>query len=109
MYLATAKAAGETTYAYGDVRSNPSQCHGLAGCAELFLALYRLTGEPVWLGRAHDFAVQALGYRMSTPYGDVWRADDPGCYSPDFFCGAAGVGHFFLRLGAPDRLELPFA
>ena len=108
-YLATAKAAGETTYAYGDVRSNASQCHGLAGSAELFLALYRLTGEQVWLGRAHDFAVQALGYRMSTPAGDVWRADDPGCYSPDFFCGAAGVGHFFLRLQAPDQLELPFA
>ncbi len=107
-YLATAKAAGETTYAYGDVRSNASQCHGLAGSAELFLALYRLTGEQVWLGRAHDFAVQALGYRMSTPSGDVWRADDPGCYSPDFFCGAAGVGHFFLRLQAPGQLELPF-
>ena len=109
MHLATAKAAGETTYAYGDVRSNPSQCHGLAGGAELFLALYRLTGEQVWLERAHDFAVQALGYRVNTPAGDVWRADDPGCYSPDYFCGAAGGGHFFLRLQAPDQLELPFA
>ncbi len=108
-HLATARAAGETTYAYGDVRSNPSQCHGLAGSAELFLTLYRLTGEQVYLERAHDFAVQVLSYRTVTLDGDVWRADDPDCYSPDFFCGAAGVGHFFLRLQAPDQLELPFA
>lgn len=106
-YLAAAKAAGETTHAYGDVRGNPSQCHGLAGSAELFLELYRTTRAPLWLDRAHEFALRALRYRTATPEGDVWQADEPGYHSPDFFCGAAGAGHFFLRLQA--RVRLPFA
>ena len=55
-YLATAEAAGETTYRYGDVRANPSLCHGLCGNAALFLALYRATRRSLWLERAHAFA-----------------------------------------------------
>ena len=106
-YLRTAEAAGETTYAYGDVRQNPSQCHGLAGNAELFLELFRLTGAPVWLERTHDFARQALAYRTPGPDGDTWQADEPGFSSPDFLCGAAGTGHFFLRLGAPTMVDMP--
>jgi lantibiotic modifying enzyme len=106
-YLETALAAGETTFAYGDARANPSQCHGLAGNAELFVELHRLTGDPVWLARAHDFARRALAYRRPTPAGDVWQGDDPLSVSPDFLCGAAGVGHFFLRLLDPLRVAMP--
>jgi lantibiotic modifying enzyme len=106
-YLETAKAAGETTFAYGDVRHNPSQCHGLAGNAELFVELYRLTHEAVWLERAHDFARRCLAYRTAAPEGDNWQADEPGFSSPDFMCGASGTGHFFLRLLAPDDVRLP--
>ena len=105
--LQTAEAAGETTYAYGDVRRNPSQCHGLAGNAELFLDLYRLTRAPRWLDRAHDFARRALAYRVPGPDGDAWQADAPGATSPDYLCGAAGVGHFFLRLAAPEAVRMP--
>ncbi|MDQ3699814.1 MAG: AGE family epimerase/isomerase, partial [Chloroflexota bacterium] len=108
-YAAAACAAGRTTYAAGDLRRNPSQCHGLAGAAELFLALYRLTGDSVWLDRAHDFAQRIMGYRTQTPDGDAWQADEPGLTSPDFFCGAAGVGHLFLRLSTPEQPGLPFA
>ena len=39
-------------FAYGDVRRNPSQCHGLAGNGELFVELYRLTGDARWRHRA---------------------------------------------------------
>ena len=106
-YLETARAAAEATYAYGDVRRNPSQCHGLAGNAELFVELYRLTREPVWLDRAHDFATRALAYRARTPEGDVWQADDPGYTSPEYLYGAAGTGHFFLRLCKPDEIRMP--
>ena len=106
-YLETAEAAGETTFAYGDVRSNPSQCHGLAGNAELLIELYRITRDALWLERAHDFATRVFAYRKTTPEGDVWPADEPGYDSPDFMCGAAGTGHFFLRLLAPDRLRMP--
>lgn len=106
-FLATARAAGETTFQYGDVRRSPVQCHGLAGNAELFLELYRATHEALWLERAHHFAKLCLGYRRSTPEGEWWQADDPGVSSPDFMMGAAGTGHFFLRLWRPDQLTRP--
>jgi lantibiotic modifying enzyme len=105
--LATAVAAGETTYRYGDVRRNAVQCHGLAGNAELFLELYRTTRERRWRERAHDFARLAVAYRRETPQGEVWQADDPGYDSPDFLYGASGTGHFFLRLWRPDGVTRP--
>jgi hypothetical protein len=106
-HLDTALAAGETTFAYGDVRQNPSQCHGLAGNGELFVELYRLTGDGRWLRRAGDFAARALAYRRETAAGDVWQGDDPLYVSPDFLCGAAGVGHYFLRLLDPRGIGMP--
>ena len=106
-YLETAQAAGETTYAYGDVRGNPSQCHGLSGNAELFVELFRLTRDPLWLKRAREFVTAALAYRNETADGDVWQGDDPLSVSQDFLCGAAGVGHFFLRVLEPDSVRMP--
>jgi hypothetical protein len=61
----------------------------------------------VGLERAHNFARRTLTYRRPESGGDVWNADDPGSTSADFLCGAAGVGHFFLRLTAPDRFQMP--
>ncbi|MGH2351559.1 MAG: lanthionine synthetase LanC family protein [Chloroflexota bacterium] len=105
-FLEMGVAAGHTTFAYGDVRHNGGQCHGLAGSAELFIELFRRTRDPLWLDRAHDFAIRALAYRVDTPHGDAWQTDEPGCTSPDFAYGAAGAGHFFLRLLAPDQVRL---
>ena len=102
--LQTARAAGEATYTYGDGRKNPTYCHGLAGNTELLIELYRITGEPIWLNRAHEFADRMLGYRRTGPEGDVWPGDDPAApdsEAADFLCGAAGVGHVFLRLLDP--------
>jgi hypothetical protein len=107
-YLTAAEAAGETTSRYGDVRANPSLCHGLGGNAALFLALHRATRRSRWLERAHAFAARALTYRAATPAGDVWQADAPDATSPDLTCGAAGVGHFLLHLLEPERVRLPF-
>lgn len=106
-YLKTAKAAGETTFAYGDFRNSPIQCHGLSGNAELFIELYRLTQDNLWLERARDFATRIFSYRITSPEGYIWQIDGPGLYSPDFLCGAAGIGHFYLRLGASDQLRMP--
>ena len=89
------------------MRTNPSQCHGLAGNAELFIELYRLSGDHQWLERAADFATLAFNYRQEDEHGVRWGADEEGYYSPDFMCGAAGTGHFFLRLWAPDKLRMP--
>ena len=75
--------------------------------AELFLELYKITKNSLWLNRAYDFAQRALAYRTTTKNGDLWPADEPGLYSPDFLCGAAGTGYFFLQLLAPDQVRLP--
>ncbi len=106
-YKQTALAAGETTFQYGDIRENPSQCHGLAGNAELFIELFRLSGDSLWLERSADFAQQAFNYCKEEEDGPLWGADEAGLFSPDFMCGAAGTGHFFLRLSAPDTLRMP--
>lgn len=114
-YLALATAAGETTFLAGDTRKNATQCHGLAGNAELFVELYRLIsrtqggegGGRAWLNKAHDFAARCLTYRTESPSSDTWQADDPGYDSPDFMCGASGTGHFFLRLLTPDDIRMP--
>lgn len=106
-HLEAARVAAQATYNYGDVRSNPCQCHGLAGNAELFIELYRLTGEAAWFDRAVEFGKLALKYRFESEEGEVWQADVPGFASPDFLCGAAGTGHFFLRLLEPKELEMP--
>jgi len=106
-YLGTAVAAGECTYAYGDARRNPCQCHGLAGGAELFLELHRLTQDTLWLDRAAEFARLMLGFRTEASQGDQWQSDDAGCASPDFLYGVSGTGHTFLRLWRPDLLTRP--
>ena len=106
-YLDMAKAAGETTYAYGDDRQNPSQCHGLAGKAELFVDLGRVTGETLWDERLAEFVDLIASYRHDTADGERWQADEPGLYSPELVCGSSGVGHFLLRLIDP-QLCMPF-
>ena len=105
-YVATAEDASEATYRYGDGRANPTYCHGLVGSAELLVELFRVTGEPRWLERAHDFAQRMLAYRMVGPEGDRWPCDAPPWTAPDFLCGAAGTGHVFLRLLDPGRIPM---
>lgn len=106
-YLDLARAAGEATYAYGDVRRNPCLCHGLAGNASLFLDLHAATRDALWLERANEFAQLIMGYREQLPEGDVWQSDDPDCHSPDYLYGISGTGHFLLHLWRPDLISHP--
>ncbi len=106
-YYEIALKCGETTYAYGDLRRNVTQCIGLSGSGELFIELYRAGNEELWLNRAHEFAKMAYGYKEELPEGDAWPTDEPGLYSADFMYGAAGVGHYFLRLWKPREIQMP--
>ncbi len=106
-YLETAIKAAEATYGYGDYRQNYTQCTGLAGSGELFIETHRATGDPRWRERAIEFAHRSLAYRESTPAGDAWPTDAKGLYSADFDYGAAGVGHFFLRLCSAEPIPMP--
>lgn len=106
-FLALAEQAAVTTAAYGDCRGNPCQCHGLSGNGELFVELFRTTGASRWQAEAQRFAELAMAYRSVDAGGERWQADEPGHWSPDFMCGAAGAGHFFLRIAQEGRLLLP--
>ena len=102
-----AERCAQATLAAGDIRSNPSQCHGLAGNAELFIELARVTGDISWLAHARDFGDAAIAYREEQDGGVRWMGDEPGNYSPDFMLGSAGLGHFFLRLSRPEKVQMP--
>ena len=107
-YRDIARQAGDATYAYGDFRHNITQCIGLSGSGELFIELYRDGGDDTWLTRANEFADLAMGYCAKLPEGDAWPTDEPGLYSADFMYGAAGLGHYFLRLQQPEDVSMPF-
>ena len=99
--------AGEATYGYGDFRNNPTQCVGLAGGGDFLLDLWQVTGERRWLERAGEFGEKVLAYRAVLPEGDAWPTDAPGLYTADFMYGAAGIGHFLLRLETEGKLAMP--
>ena len=99
--------AGEATYGYGDFRKNPTQCVGLAGGGDLLLELWRVTGEGRWLERAREFGEKVLAYRAVLPEGEAWPTDEPGLYTADFMYGAAGTGHFLLRLETEGKVAMP--
>jgi len=99
--------AAEATHAAGDIRANPSQCHGLAGNAELFLEIHHTLDDTRWVERSVAFADAATAYRQDGVNGVCWQGDESGNDSPDFMMGSAGLAHFFLRLARGTDFEMP--
>lgn len=54
-------AAGRLVWKAGPFRDQPGLCHGTAGNAYALLALWRRTGDEVWLERARALAIHAAG------------------------------------------------
>ena len=52
-------AGAELTWRAGPLRKGPGLCHGTAGNAYAFLALFARSGEELWLERARAFAMDA--------------------------------------------------
>ena len=52
-------AAGRLVWEAGPIRDAPGLCHGTAGNAYALLALWRRTGDGLWLERARAFAQHA--------------------------------------------------
>jgi hypothetical protein len=52
-------AGGELTWQAGPLRKGPGLCHGTAGNAYAFLALFARSGDELWLERARTFAMDA--------------------------------------------------
>lgn len=73
--------AGAATWAAGPLAKGANLCHGTAGNGYAFLALYRRTGDRIWLERARAFAMHALAQveRDARAYGQLryslWTGD----------------------------------
>ena len=81
---------------------NHSLCHGLLGNVEILLDLARHLGEEE---RYAPSAVAAVRRAVSevTRRGGAWLSGYlSGAYTPGLMVGEVGVGHFFLRLVAPE-------
>ncbi len=88
-----------------NARAGGSQCHGVAGNAELFLEAYRSGGEAAWLREA-----RASGSALLVADGEALRVKagyGRATYDASYMLGLAGIGHFFLRLADPARTPLP--
>lgn len=67
----------ETTWRYGPLDKGPGLCHGTAGNGYALLKTYAVTGDEIWLERAHAFGDAALAQlqdRYSLMTGDIGAA-----------------------------------
>jgi hypothetical protein len=70
-------AAAECTWRHGPHEKGPGLCHGTAGNGYALLKTYAVTGDELWLERAHTFAEHALTQtqgRYSLFTGDIGAA-----------------------------------
>jgi Lanthionine synthetase C-like protein len=73
--------AGRFIWATGPLTKGSNLCHGTGGNGYALLKLYRRTNDPVWLGRARQFAMTAIvqyrGARMVAGRGryTLWTGD----------------------------------
>lgn len=98
-YHQAALDCGEVIWRRGLLKKGYGICHGVAGNAYAFLALYQLTGDPKHLHRAVKFAEWCGSY------------GDHGCRQPDtpfsLFEGVAGTVHFLVDLLDPMKAKFP--
>jgi lantibiotic modifying enzyme len=107
-HLDMAARCALTTEAGAAAFVNASQCHGLAGNAQLLLKLFRSTGDPAWLQRARRFGELAWSRRIVPSHYPAWRAGDgTGVDNPGLMTGTSGVGWFYLQLAGDGTLPMP--
>ncbi|XP_036401485.1 glutathione S-transferase LANCL1 [Megalops cyprinoides] len=98
-YLIYALQCGEVIWQRGLLKKGYGLCHGAAGNAYGFLALYKHTRDPKYLYRACKFAEWCMDYGKH------------GCRTPDtpfsLFEGMAGTIYFLADLLQPLRSKFP--
>jgi len=97
--LAATRREGRTA------RVGGCQCHGVSGNAELFIEAFRLRRDKKLMETARLF-----GSTLLEPRGkdfEVRFALENYRYPPGYMLGLAGIGHYFLRLAAPEKTPLP--
>jgi serine/threonine protein kinase len=99
-YLRAAEQAGRML-AIGATWYGTTQCHGLAGNADVLVDIWRRAAGP------HLDAARALGQNLAIfRTKDGWPSESPNVFSADLMVGQAGVGAAFLRLGNPQLPHL---
>ncbi len=82
---------------------NYSLCHGVFGNAELLLYAAEVLAKPALLdsstAAAEECITEYLQKGIPVPNGL-----QSGHETPDFMLGSSGIGYFFLRLAAPDKV-----
>ncbi|KTG33707.1 hypothetical protein cypCar_00026825 [Cyprinus carpio] len=98
-YLEDALHCGEVIWQRGLLKKGYGLCHGAAGNAYGFLALYKITQDPKHLYRACMFADWCMNYGKH------------GCRTPDtpfsLFEGMAGTIYFLADLLQPTKAKFP--
>jgi serine/threonine protein kinase len=87
--------------------SNLTQCHGLAGLAEVLLEGHRTLHVERWRDAAWDIGDLLCSVATTDGDGLVWFAEDLRTPTADLMTGSGGVLHLFLRLADEDRLLGP--
>lgn len=77
----------------------PSLCCGLTGRAYALLNLFRHTGDPVWLDRAHHLATEAARRTLD---------GDDSEFPDSLFKGVLGVTLLAADLARPAEARMPF-
>jgi hypothetical protein len=81
MPIELARGGAELTWRAGPLRKGPNLCHGTAGNGYAFLRVFALTGDELWLTRARQFAMHAIGQvnRTREQFGrgrySLWTGD----------------------------------
>ncbi len=100
--LSIAKTDGDACLIFHDAPDNKDLyylgwCHGPVGTANLFYALFKTTGNPVWMDWVRREANALMG-------SGIPEKETPGFWNnAGLCCGLAGVADFFLNLYKSDR------
>ncbi|XP_009357824.2 lanC-like protein GCL2 [Pyrus x bretschneideri] len=102
-FLEAAADAAEVVWKRGLLK-RVGICHGISGNAYVFLSLYQLTGNVVFLYRAKAFACFLLdrAHKLISQ-GEMHRGDSP--YS--LFEGVGGMAYLLLDMVEPSQAKFP--
>ncbi|XP_055601727.1 lanC-like protein 3 homolog [Uranotaenia lowii] len=100
-YLDACRKCAESVWRNGLLYKGPGICHGIAGNGYVFLLMYRLTGEALFLHRASKFAEFLSTEQFNR---EARQPDRP--YS--LYEGLAGTVCFLSDLLEPSKAYFPF-
>jgi lantibiotic modifying enzyme len=87
---------------------NLSQCHGLAGLGEIYLAAFKTTGKREWEERLIWIAELLCTLKFQDDNeGYYWITDKHTYPTAELMTGNAGILHFLLHFLHPGELSFP--